>query len=52
MVETRVIETDEEGLLFVINRGLYDYDLEVGVKGYEPIKTRVGMDSATKQRLK
>ncbi len=32
MVEARVIETDKEGLLFVINRGLYDYDLEVAVK--------------------
>ena len=52
MVETRVIETEEEGLLFVINRGLYDYDLEVAVKGYEPIKTKVGMYSVTKQWLK
>lgn len=51
MVETRVIETEEEGLLFVINRGLYDYDLEVAVKGYEPIQTRVGMYSVTRQRL-
>ena len=51
MVETRVIETEEAGLLFVINRGLYDYDLEVAVKGYNPIKTRVGMYSVTKQRL-
>lgn len=51
MVETRVIETDEEGLLFVINRGLYDHELEVAVKGYKPIKTRVGMYSVTKQLL-
>jgi len=52
MVETRVIETDTEGLLFVINRSLYDYDLEVAVKGYQPIKTKVGMYSVTKQWLK
>ncbi len=51
MVETRVIETDNEALLFVINRGLYDYDLEVAVKGYRPIKTKVGMYSVTKERL-
>lgn len=51
MVETRVIETDSEGLLFVINRGLYDHDLEVAVKGYEPIKAKVGMYSVTKQLL-
>ena len=43
MVETRVIETAQEGLLFVINRGLYDHDLEVAVKGYKPIKAKVGM---------
>ena len=52
IVEARVIETDKEGLLFVINRGLYDYDLEVAVKGYQPIKTKVGMYSVTKQVLK
>ena len=52
IVETRVIETEKEGLLFVINRGLYDYDLEVAVKGYQPIKTKVGMYSVRKQRLK
>ena len=51
MVETRVIETDREGLLFVINRGVYDHELEVAVKGYEPIKTKVGMYSVTKQLL-
>lgn len=51
MVETRVIETDSEGLLFVINRGLYDHEPEVAVKGYEPIKAKVGMYSVTKQLL-
>ena len=43
MVEAGVIETDSEGLLFVINRGLYDHELEVALQGYKPIKTRVGM---------
>ncbi|MBI4165734.1 MAG: beta-galactosidase [Acidobacteria bacterium] len=52
MVEARVIETDNEGLLFVINRSLYDYDLEVAVKGYQPIKTKAGMYSVIKERLK
>lgn len=51
MVETRVIQTAQEGLLFVINRGLYDHDLEVAVKGYKPIKANVGMYSVTKQLL-
>lgn len=27
------------------------YDLEVAVKGYQPIKPRVGMYSVTKQQL-
>lgn len=52
MVEARVIETDEEGLLFVINRGLYDYDLEIAVKGYEPVTTKSRMYSVVKKRLR
>jgi hypothetical protein len=51
MVETRVIEAGESGLLFVINRGLYDYDLEITVKGYEPVKVKSGMYSVVKKRL-
>lgn len=51
MVETRVIETDDEGLLFVINRGLYEHELEIAVKGYRPIETRVAMYSVAKQWL-
>lgn len=51
MVETRVIETESEGLLFVINRGLDDHALEVAVKGYKPINAKVGMYSVTKQLL-
>ena len=51
MVKTRVIETESEGLLCVVNRGLYDHELEVAVKGYEPIKAKVGMYSVTKQLL-
>ena len=51
MVETRVIETDDEGLSFVINRGLHDHDVEVSVKGHKPIKTNVGMYSVIKQLL-
>ena len=51
MVETRVIETDEGGLLFIINRGLYDYDLQITVKGYEPVKVKSTVYSAVKKRL-
>ena len=46
-----MLETDTEGLLFVINRGLYDYDLETSVKGFEPIKVSSGMYSVTKTLL-
>ena len=49
MVEARVVETGEEGVLFVIDRGLYDYDLEVAVKGYMPTAMKVGMHSVTKR---
>ena len=42
MVATRLIETGREGLLFVINRGLYDHEPEVASKGYEAIKTKAG----------
>ena len=52
MVEARVTETDSEGLLFIINRGLYDYELEVAVKGYEPVTTRVGMYSVVKREIR
>ncbi len=51
-VETRVIETDEEGLLFVINRGLYDYDLDIAVRGYESVSVESGMYSVVKTRLR
>ena len=46
-----MVETGVEGLLFVINRGLYDYDLEVLVKGYMPTKMKVGMYNVTKTWL-
>lgn len=52
LIEARVIETDEEGLLFIINRGVYDYDLEIAVKGYEPVTTKSGMYSVVKTRLR
>jgi len=52
MVEARVIENDQEGLLFVINRGLYDYDLEVAVKGYEPVNAKSRMHGVVKKRLR
>lgn len=51
MVETRVVETGEEGLIFVINRRLYHYNLEVSFKGYLPTKMKVGVYSVTKQWL-
>ena len=51
-VETRVIETDSDALVFVINRGLYDYDLEIAVKGYEPVKAESRMYSVVKTRLR
>ncbi len=51
-VETRVIETDEEALLFVINRGLYDYNLDIAAKGYEPVKAESRMYSVVKTRLR
>jgi hypothetical protein len=52
LVEARVIETDKEGLLFVINRGLYDYDLEVAVKGYKPAALKSRMYSVARKRLR
>jgi hypothetical protein len=51
MVETRVIEAEDDALLFVINRGLYDYDLEIAVKGYAPVKARSRMYSVVRTRL-
>jgi hypothetical protein len=51
-VETRVIETDSDALLFVLNRGLYDYDLDIAVKGYEPVKAESRMYSVGKTRLR
>jgi cob(I)alamin adenosyltransferase len=52
MIDTRVLETDKEGLLFVINRGLYDYDLDIAVKGYKPVKVKSRMFSVVKKRLR
>ena len=51
MVEARVIETNDSALLFVLNRGLYDYDLEIAVKGYQPVNVQSGMYSAVRTRL-
>ena len=52
LVDARVLQTDKEGLLFVINRSPYNYDLEVTVKGWEPVKVKAGMYSVTKKRLR
>lgn len=52
MIETRVIETDKAALLFIINRGVYDYDLEVTVKGYASVKAKSRMYSVVKKRLR
>lgn len=52
LLDTRVLETDKEGLLFVINRSLYDYDLEISVKGYAPVKVKSGANSAAKKGLR
>jgi hypothetical protein len=52
LIDARVLETDKEGLLFVINRSLYDYDLEIAVKGYAPVKVKSGANSVAKKRLK
>ena len=51
LIDTRVLETDKEGLLFVINRSLYDYDLEIAVKGYAPVKVKSGTNSVVKKLL-
>ena len=51
MVETRVIEAGEEAVLFVINRGLYDYDLEITAKGYESVTVKSGMGGVVRTRL-
>ena len=52
LIDARVLETDNEGLLFVINRSLYDYNLEIAVKGYAPVKVKSGANSVAKKRLK
>jgi hypothetical protein len=52
MVETRVIEASEGAVLFVINRGLYDYDLEIAVKEYEPVTAKSRTYSVVKKRLR
>ena len=49
--EARVIEAEDDALLFVINRGLYDYDLEIAVKGYAPVKAQSRMYSVVRTRL-
>lgn len=49
MVATRVIETGREGLMFVINRGLYDHEPEVAVKGHKAIKTKLEVYSGSKR---
>lgn len=51
LIDARVLETDKEGLLFVINRSLYDYDLEISVKGYAPVKVKSGANRAVTKRL-
>jgi hypothetical protein len=52
LIDARVLETDKEGLLFVINRSMYDYDLEIAVKGYAPVKVKSGENSVAKKLLK
>jgi len=52
LIDTRVLETDKEGLLFVINRSLYDYDLEITVKGYAPVNVKSHANSVTKRRMR
>lgn len=46
-----MIETGEEGVFFVISRGLNDRELEVAAMAYKAITTRVGMYSVSKQLL-
>lgn len=51
IVEARVLETEIEGVLFVINRGVYEHDVEIEVSGYKPLKAKLPIYSATKYRL-
>ena len=51
IVEARVLENEEEGVLFVMNRGVYDYDVEIAVRGYESLKVELPLYSATRHAL-
>ena len=50
-VEARVLENEEEGVLFVMNRGFYDYAVEIAVSGYKPLKVNLPLYSATRHAL-
>jgi len=52
LVETHLLETKDKGLLFIMNRSLYEYAVDVEISGYRPLKSRLPIYSATRHLLR
>jgi len=52
LVEARLLETKDKGLLFIMNRSLYEYAVDAEISGYRPLKSQLPIYSATRHFLR
>ena len=52
LIETRLLETEDEGLLFIMNRSVYEFTIDAEVSGYQSLKCQLPIFSATKHLLR